>query len=115
MRRATADDYRPAPDDSGLPLFAAAAAARAADPPTSHQAAREMSADEVARHERAILGALAAGPAGKTAIAARLAGALSDQQVIRRMARLERAGLVVRCGDGARSSAGRAESEYRLP
>ena len=105
--RTTIDDYRPAPDDSGLPLFAAA---RRSDPPTSVAAARAMTASAVDEHERLILLALECGPAGKTRIA-HLTG-LTDQQVIRRMATLEREGLVVRTGREVLSAAGRAETEW---
>lgn len=111
MSRNTADDYRPATDDSALPLFASA---RRSDPATSVAAAESMTAAAVAEHERAILAALERGPAGKTEIARRLAGALTDQQVIRRMAALERRRLVVRTGRLVRSAARRVEAEYRL-
>lgn len=107
--RTSIDDYRPAPDDSGLPLFAAA---RASDPPTSHAAARAFTPRAKNEHEGLILVALECGPAGKTRIS-ELCG-LTDQQVIRRMRALVRDGLVVPTGREVPSAAGRAEMEWRL-
>jgi DNA-binding HxlR family transcriptional regulator len=72
-----------------------------------------LTAAAVDEHARLILAALAAGPAGKTEIAARI-GSMSDQQVIRRMKRLERLGRVVRTGGEVLSAAGRAETEWRV-
>ena len=109
MGRNTADDYRPAPDDCALPLFASA---RRSDPATSVAAAESMTAAAVAEHEEKILSALRLGPAGKTVISERCG--MTDQQVIRRMARLERMGRVVRTGREVNSAAGRKESEWRL-
>jgi hypothetical protein len=106
--RTRLDDYRPAPDDSALPLFAAA---RRSDPPTSVAAAQLMTTAAVDEHERLILAALAAGPAGKTELADRI-GSLTEQQVIRRMKRLERLGKVTRTGREVLSAAGRAETEW---
>ena len=107
--RTSIDDFRPAGDDSGLPLFASA---RRSDPPTSHAAARAVTPRMKHVHEGLILVALECGPAGKTRIA-HLTG-LSDQQVIRRMATLEREGLVFSTGREVVSAAGRAETEWRL-
>lgn len=90
-----------------LPLWAAA---RRSDPPTSKAAGRR-SAAFVADHKRLILEALAIGPGGKTLIAQRCG--LTDQQVIRRMAVLERDGLVERTGQRAMSASGNGEREYR--
>jgi hypothetical protein len=59
------------------------------------------------------LAALAAGPAGKTELAARI-GSMSDQQVIRRMKRLERLGRVERTGLEVMSAARRGETEWRV-
>lgn len=105
--RTSIDDFRPAQDDSGLPLFALA---RASDPETSKAAARSVTPRMKNEHEGLILVALECGPAGKTRIA-HLTG-LTDQQVIRRMATLERDGLVVRTGREVLSAAGRAEKEW---
>lgn len=105
--RTTLDDFRAAGDDSGLPLFASA---RASDPKTSHAAARAVTPKMKTEHERLILVALKYGPAGKTRIA-HFCG-LTDQQVIRRMATLEREGLVVRTGREVLSASGRAETEW---
>ena len=106
--RTTIDDYRPPADDSGLPLFAAA---RRNDPPTSVAAAQSMTAATVDEHERLILLALECGPAGKTELAARI-GSLTEQQVIRRMKRLERLGKVLRTGREVLSAARRGETEW---
>ena len=54
-----------------------AAPARRTDPPTSIAAGQAMTAAAVDEHERLILLALAAGPAGKTALAARI-GTMTD-------------------------------------
>lgn len=107
--KTTIDDFRPAADDGGLPLFAAA---KRSDPPTSHAAARAVTPRMKHVHEGLILVALECGPAGKTRLA-ELCG-LTDQQVIRRMAALERDGLVVRTGREVMSAAGRAETEWRV-
>jgi len=107
--RTTIDDFRPAPDDSGLPLFASA---RRSDPPTSHAAAQAVTPRMKHVHEGLILVALECGPAGKTRLA-ELCG-LTDQQVIRRMRSLEREGLVVRTGREVLSAAGRAETEWKV-
>jgi hypothetical protein len=106
--RNSIDDYRP-PSDDALPLFAAA---RRSDPPTSVAAAQAMTAAAVAEHERAILEALRQGPAGKTEIGRR--AGITDQQVIRRMHRLERMQIVEKTGRNVASAAGRAEAEYRV-
>ena len=105
--RTTIDDYRPDAEDGGLPLFAAA---RRSDPQTSHAAARAVTPRMKHVHEGLILVALECGPAGKTRLGY-LTG-LTDQQVIRRMATLEREGLVVRTGREVLSAAGRAETEW---
>jgi DNA-binding HxlR family transcriptional regulator len=89
------------------------AAPAQAHSPTSVAAAKSMTAAAVDEHERLILAALAAGPAGKTEIAARI-GSMSDQQVIRRMKRLERLCKVERTGNEVLSAARRAETEWRL-
>jgi hypothetical protein len=90
-----------------------AAPARRTDPPTSVAARQAMTAAAVDEHERLILAALAAGPAGKTELAARI-GSMSDQQVIRRMKRLERLGRVERTGLEVMSAARRGETEWRV-
>jgi len=87
-----------------LPLF------RRTDPVTSQiagDAAREFLGD----HERRILEALSAGPAGKCEIARRCG--LSEQQVNRRLAVMRRTGIVERTGRAVRSDAGCLEKEYR--
>lgn len=86
-----------------LPLFAAA---RRTDPGTSHAAAKRA---PVRGHCRLVLEALAAGPAGQTAIAARCG--LLPHQVNKRLADLARAGLVDLTG---RRVEGGAEREWRV-
>ena len=90
-----------------------AAPARRIDPPTSVAAGQAMTAAAVDEHERLILAALAAGPAGKTELAARI-GSMSDQQVIRRMKRLERLGKVARTTRVVMSDHGRQETVWRV-
>lgn len=87
-----------------LPLW------RKADPETSKVAgvaAREFLGD----HERLILEALAAGPAGKCEMARRCG--LTEQQVNRRLAVMRRDGLIERTGRIVRSDSGCSEHEYR--
>ena len=87
-----------------LPLF------RRTDPVTSKIAgamAREFKGD----HERRILEALAAGPAGKCEIARRCG--LTEQQVNRRLADMRRSGALERTGRVVKSDAGCSEHEYQ--
>lgn len=108
--KTTVDDYRPAPDDTGLPLFAAA---RRNDPPTSHAAGRNAEESGlIERHERIILEALAVGPGSKDEIALRCG--LTEQQVIRRRAGLLRKGLVELTGDVRRTAGGQRSGVWRL-
>jgi predicted Rossmann fold nucleotide-binding protein DprA/Smf involved in DNA uptake len=87
-----------------LPLF------RRTDPVTSKAAgvaAREFKGD----HERRILEALAAGPAGKCELARRCG--LTEQQVNRRLAEMRRHGTAERTGRVVKSDSGCCEHEYR--
>jgi DNA-binding MarR family transcriptional regulator len=86
-----------------LPLFAHA---RRTDPPTSHQAARRA---PVRGHAAKVLEALRAGPAGQTEIGRRTG--LLPHQVNKRLADLERAGLIQLTG---RSVEGAKEREWRV-
>jgi predicted ArsR family transcriptional regulator len=93
------------PETIDLPLF------RKTDPVTSKvagTAAREFKGE----HERRILEALSAGPGTKDEIAGRCG--LSEQQVIRRRARLLRSGLVVLTGDTRRTPSGTNAEVWRL-
>ena len=92
-----------------LDIFATPTARRS-DPVTSHQAA-ESAKELAARHHRIILAALSRGPAGKDRIAALTS--LSGVQVARRTVELCRAGLIEPTGKTVRSTAGRAEREWR--
>jgi DNA-binding MarR family transcriptional regulator len=86
-----------------LPLF------RRTDPVTSQiagDAAREFLGD----HERRILKALAAGPAHRDEIARR--SGLDQAAVWRRLAAMERRGLIVKDGT-ARGDSGMRQSVYR--
>jgi hypothetical protein len=87
-----------------LPLF------RRTDPVTS-KVAGESAREFLGEHERRILEALAAGPAGKCEIARRCG--LSEQQVNRRLAVMRRTALVERTGRAVQSDAGCLEQEYR--
>lgn len=89
-----------------LPLFAAA---RRSDPPTS-QAAAQAARAFASGHCRRILDALAVGPGTKDQIAARCG--LTEQQVIRRMSKLEADRKVVAIGE-ATSPSGFRETVYR--
>jgi predicted ArsR family transcriptional regulator len=95
-------DYYPDTLDT-LPLF------RRTDPVTSKLAgvaAREFKGD----HERRILEALAAGPAHRDEIARR--SGLEQAAVWRRLAAMERRGLIVKDGT-ARGESGMRQSVYR--
>jgi len=96
-------DYYPATIDYG-PLF------RRSDPATSKLAGTAARAFK-GEHERRILEALEAGPAGKCEIARRCG--LTEQQVNRRLAVMRRTGLVERTGRPVKSDAGCLEQEYR--
>jgi len=86
-----------------LPVFAQA---RRTDPPTSQQAARRA---PVRGHAARVLEALRAGPAGQTEIGRRTG--LLPHQVNKRLADLERAGLIQLTG---RSVEGGKEREWRV-
>jgi hypothetical protein len=81
------------------------AAARASDPPTSHEAAKRA---PVAGHCRLVLEALAAGPAGQTEIARRCG--LLPHEVNKRLSDLKRHGLAEPTG---RRANGGTEREWR--
>ena len=96
--------------DFSAPIYAPEHAARRTDPATSHAAAAQAVA-LAADHHALILAALRThGPAGKSAIATRIG--LDGHQVGKRMAEMERAGLIVLTGKTVPSSAGRAEREW---
>jgi predicted ArsR family transcriptional regulator len=88
--------------NADLPLF------RRTDPVTSKTAARTA---PVAEHQRLILEALAAGPAGASGIAARCG--LLGHQVNKRLGELAKAGRIVETGRTVTSSSGRGEREWR--
>lgn len=83
--------------------------ARATDRPTS-MAAAAAAPRFVGNHEARILAALAAGQGTKDQLAARCG--LTEQQVIRRMSKLEADGKVVAIGE-ATSPSGCRETVYR--
>lgn len=87
-----------------LPLF------RRSDPNTS-KAAGVAARDFISEHERLILKALDAGPAGKCEMARRCG--LTEQQVNRRLAVMRRDGLVERTGRVVLSDSSCGEHEYR--
>jgi len=86
-----------------LPIFSAA---RRDDPATSHKAAAAVPAIR-GEHARRILEALAAGPAGQTAIAER--SGLTVAQVSKRIHELRKFGAIERTG----REVARGEDEYR--
>jgi predicted ArsR family transcriptional regulator len=89
-----------------LPMFAAA---RRTDPATSQAAARTA---PVAEHQRLILEALAAGPAGASGIAARCG--LLPHQIGKRINELAKCGRIVETGRIVTSASGRGEREWRV-
>jgi hypothetical protein len=95
--------YITPPIEEALPLFAAA---RASDPPTSHEAAKRA---PVAGHCRLVLEALAVGPAGQTEIARRCG--LLPHEVNKRLADLHKAGLAALTG---RKANGGREREWKI-
>lgn len=97
--------YMTPPIEEAFPLFGGA---RKSDPPTSHAAARTA---PVSEHQRLIMDALAAGPAGASGIAARCG--LSGHQVNKRLNELARTGRIVETGRVVRSASGRGEREWR--
>ncbi|MEI8369785.1 MAG: hypothetical protein WCJ31_15225 [Planctomycetia bacterium] len=118
------DDYRPGSDDADLPLFAAARvadekspapspapAARATDPPTSHEAAEGAKVFAPSQSER-ILEALQLGPAGKTELWRRTA--ISDVAIARRCTDLCRVGRLVVVSEDGLSLTGNRERVYDL-
>lgn len=99
--------YITPPIEESMPLFAAA---RRSDPATSHAAAARVS-EFAGEHQRLIMDALAAGPAGASGIAERCG--LSGHQVNKRLAELARTGRIVETGRTVRSASGRGEREWR--
>ena len=87
-----------------LPLF------RRADPPTSKAAAERVS-EFAGEHHRLILQALGEGPAHKDDIASRCG--LTEQQVVRRLRAMERAGLVERTNETRPTASGRQATVWR--
>ena len=88
-------------DLDDLPLW------RSCDRATSRDAGRNAR-EFIGDHEQRILEALAAGPGSKDEIATRCG--LTEQQVVRRIARLRRIGRVVSTGETRRTPSGcRAE------
>lgn len=95
-------DYYPQKPDYG-PLF------RAADPPTS-KAAAVAAADFIGTHEAQILEALELGPAHRDLIASR--AGMERSEVWRRLAAMERRGLIQKTGQQARGESGMRQSIY---
>ena len=101
--------YLSPPIEDTLPLFARPAA-RASDPATSHAAAAQA-VDLRSHHQRIILEALQAGPAGASVIAERCG--LAGHQVNKRLTELARRGKIWLTGRNVSSASGRAEREWR--
>ena len=92
--------------------FPDAPMARRRDPITSHLAA-EQAKEMAQRHHALILAVLRKhGPLGKDGIASRLRG-LDGVAVCRRLTELQRLGEITATGQTVKSSAGRAEREWR--
>ena len=96
--------------DFDAPVYRPEIAARRHDPATSHAAASQARALAADHHGR-ILAALQDGAAGKTALAARTG--LDGVAVARRMAEMQRAGLIRLTGEQVLSAAGRSEREWK--
>ena len=119
------DDYRPTDDYSDTPLFGgpkpAAAplpapspvpAARATDPPPSHEAA-EGAKDFAPGHNAKIIEALQLGPASKTELWRRTG--INDVAIARRCSEMVGAGTLIVISQDGRSLTGKRERVYALP
>jgi hypothetical protein len=98
--------------DPELPVPMPMPAARAKDPPTSHEAAegaKEFSAGHIDR----ILEALQLGPASKTELWRRTS--ISDVAIARRCSEMVKAGKLVVIGEDGLSLTGKRERVYALP
>jgi len=91
-----------------LPLFALA---RRTDPATSRDAAARVPAFR-GEHERRIIQALLDGPANRDEIAAR--AWMEPCAVWRRLAAMERRGLIQRTGEQRRGASGMRQAVYRI-
>jgi predicted ArsR family transcriptional regulator len=92
-------------------LLDSAPQARRSDPVTSHDAAASAK-DLQARHHRLIVACLKThGPLGKDGIAARTS--ITGVAVCRRLSELEQGGLIAPTGRTVKSTAGRAEREWK--
>lgn len=89
---------------AAMPLF------RPADPPTS-KAAAERVGEFAGEHQRLILAALDQGPGTKDDLADRCG--LTEQQVVRRLRGMERAGLVARTSETRPTASGRQATVWR--
>ena len=98
--------------DPSMPVPMPAPAARATDPPTSHEAAAGAKEFAPSQHDR-ILEALQLGPASKTELWRRTG--IDNVAVARRVSELvERKAIVVISNDGV-SLTGKRERVYALP
>jgi predicted Rossmann fold nucleotide-binding protein DprA/Smf involved in DNA uptake len=97
-------DYYSQTIDYG-PLF------RAKDPPTS-KAAGVAAAEFAGGHERLILEALRLGPAHRDLIAAR--AGMERSEVWRRLAAMERRGLIEKTGRQCRGDSGLRQAEWQI-
>lgn len=93
--------------NADLPLMALC---RKADPPTS-KAAAVAAADFIGTHEAQILEALELGPAHRDLIASR--AGMERSEVWRRLAAMERRGLIQRTGEQRRGVSGMRQAVYR--
>jgi len=96
-------DYYSQTPDYG-PLF------RTADPPTS-KAAAVAAADFIGTHEAQILEALELGPAHRDLIASR--AGMERAEVWRRLAAMERCGLIRKTGKQARGDSGMRQTVWK--
>ena len=98
--------------DFDAPVFRPEIAARRSDPATSRAAASQARALAADHHARILAALRDRGAAGKSEIAERTG--LDGVAVARRMAEMQRAGLVRLTGEQVLSAAGRAEREWEV-
>lgn len=110
MARGTIDDYRPAPDDSGLPLFAAPAQRHSA--PSVEAAADQTPAKQATQRARILELLAASGPLTDQEIAERTG--INPDAVRPRRVRLVEDGLVVAVDENGRTRAGKGATRWGI-
>ena len=98
--------------DAPAPVYRPEHAARRTDAATSHAAAARACALAADHHSRILSALRDHGAAGKSAIADRIG--LDGHQVGKRMAEMQRAGLIALTGKTVLSASGRSEREWEV-